>query len=103
MQISVQRVRTLSPWASRQVRATMILSLMLVLGLAQSALAQAGTNPLNIFKNYFVTGDYVVGGWVEGPPDGSGYAPGTISIPDTMQPSQIGVPADVPKGAEIVA
>ena len=31
--------------------------------------AQAQTNPLNIFQNYFVAGDYLVAGWVEGAPD----------------------------------
>ena len=67
-----------------------------------------GTPPLNIFKNYFVTGDYVVAGWVQGSPDVSGYAPGTISIPDTRQISALGGsqlvgPTSVPKGADIVA
>src|SRR4029077_13514257 len=69
---------------------------------APPAPAQNGT-PLGIFKNYFVTGDYVVGGWVEGAPDGSGFAPGTISIPDGKQPAQAGVPSSVPAGADIVA
>ena len=72
-------------------------------GLAPSAVGQSGTNPLNLFQNYLVTGDYVVGGWVKGAADGSGFAPGTISIPDTLQPAQLGVPASVPKGADIVA
>jgi hypothetical protein len=76
-------------------------ALLLMSGFAQTV--QAQTNPLNIFQNYFVTGDYVVAGWVEGAPDGSGYAPGLISIPDTRQPSQNGVPATVPTGADIVA
>ena len=44
------------------------LGLMFLTGLVQSGFAQTGTNPLILFKNYFVTGDYVVGGWVEGPP-----------------------------------
>jgi hypothetical protein len=83
--------------------ATITLELVLVLGLAQSGLAHTGTNPLTIFKNYFVTGDYVVAGWVEGPPDYSGYAPGTISIPDTLQLDQSGVSATIPLGADIVA
>ncbi|MBZ5573874.1 MAG: hypothetical protein LAO09_18570 [Acidobacteriia bacterium] len=56
-----------------------------------------------MFQNYFVTGDYVVAGWVEAPPDGSGYAPGTISVPDIKQPLQNGVPTALPKGADIVA
>ena len=77
--------------------------LLLIVGFARPAKAQNGVNPLNIFQNYFVTGDYVVAGWVKGSPDGSGYAPGTISIPDTLQPVQAGVPATVPVGADIVA
>jgi hypothetical protein len=76
---------------------------LFIAGLVQSGLAQSGTNPLFLFKNYFVTGDYVVAGWVEGAPDGSGFAPGTISIPDTLQPAQNGVPTTVPAGADIVA
>jgi len=78
-----------------------LLSLLMVMGLLQSGVAQ--TNQLGLFKNYFVTGDYVVAGWVEGPPDGSGYAPGMISIPDPRQPSQPGVVQSVPRGADIVA
>ena len=77
--------------------------LLLIVGYLRPAKAQNGVNPLNIFQNYFVTGDYVVAGWSEGAPDGSGYAPGTISIPDTLQPAQDGVPVTVPKGADIVA
>jgi hypothetical protein len=102
MQTTVQTFRT-SLFACRPACATIAIGVLLTLGIAQSGLAQAGTNPLGLFKNYFVTGDYVVAGWVEGAPDGSGFAPGTISIPDTLQPSQNGVPATVPKGADIVA
>ena len=76
---------------------------MLIEGSLGSALGQNGTNPLNLFQNYFVTGDYVVAGWVKGAPDGSGFAPGTISVPDTLQPVQNGVPTTVPKGADVVA
>ena len=65
-------------------------------GFAQNA------NQLSIFKNYFVTGDYVVGGWVKGASDGK-LATGTISIPDGKQPAQPGVPSSVPVGADIVA
>jgi hypothetical protein len=86
---------------------TVALCLASIAGLAPSAFGQncVGTplNPLCIFQNYFVTGDYVVAGWVKGAPDGSGFAPGTISIPDTLQPAQNGVPAIVPRGADIVA
>lgn len=79
--------------------------MLVVTGLAETGWAQSGTNPLFLFKNYFVTGDYVTGGWVEGPPDYSGYAPGTISIPDTLQAQYLapGVPTTVPAGADIVA
>src|SRR5439155_25757712 len=80
--------------------ATTALALLLVFGCVQPGLAQT---PLKIFKNYFVTGDYVVAGWVEAQPDGSGFAPGTISVPDLKQPGQNGVPTTVPAGAEIVA
>ena len=79
----------------------LLVSAAIMIGLAQTALAQS--NQLSIFKNYLVTGDYVVSGWVEGSPDGSGYAPGVISIPDLRQPTQPGVPQSVPKGADIVA
>src|SRR6516162_6915792 len=87
---------------ARLVRSTLVIGLLLTVGFAETAFAQ-GTPPLSLFNNYFVTGDYVVAGWVQGSPDGSGYAPGTISVPDLIQPSQSGVPAAPPKGAEIVA
>src|ERR1700719_510159 len=62
--------------------------------------ASAGTPPLNFFKNYFVTGDYVVGGvGLRGLGDSTGFATGTISIPDAKQPNATSVPA----GADIVA
>src|SRR5215469_17446947 len=86
---------------------TVAVCLALIAGLAPSAVGQncVGTplNPLCIFQNFFVTGDYVVAGWVKGAPDGSGFATGTISVPDGLQPAQNGVPASVPKGADIVA
>src|SRR5581483_2531054 len=87
----------------RLAQVMIAVAVLLSCGFAQTLLAQTATSPLNIFKNYFVTGDYVVAGWVEGAPDGSGFAPGTISIPDTRQPSQNGVATTVPKGADIVA
>ena len=106
MQITVQGLRA-NFSARRLVRAMVALGLMLMVGAAESGLAQTGTPPLNIFKNYFVTGDYVVAGWVKGSPNVGGYAPGTISFPDTRQSGAlIGSPAgptSVPKGADIVA
>jgi hypothetical protein len=68
----------------------------LVGGLVPAAFAQSP--PLNIFQNYFVTGDYAVAGWVEQSSAG-GLATGTISIPDTHQPNS----AAIPQGADIVA
>ena len=65
----------------RRILAVSLIVMLMISGLEQMGFSQAGTNPLFLFKNYFVTGDYVVAGWVEGPPDFSGYAPGTISIP----------------------
>jgi hypothetical protein len=88
---------------SRVRTAAAVLGLLLVFGFVQTGRAQTDANRLSLFKNYFVTGDYVVAGWVEGAPDGSGYATGTVSIPDTIQPSQNGVPTMVPQGADIVA
>jgi hypothetical protein len=86
------------------MRATITLALLFIFGLAQLGLAQSGTNPLTIFKNYFVTGDYVVAGWVEQSSDGT-YATGTITVPDPKQKPylQSGVQTDVPQGADIVA
>src|SRR5262249_9947004 len=76
-----------------------IVSLVLVFLLAQPVFAQSGSDSLAFFKNYFVTGDYVVGGvGLRGLGDLTGFATGTISIPD-----QNSVPAaGVPDGADIV-
>ena len=53
-------------------------------------------NGLTPSKNYFVTGDYVVGGW--------DLTTGTIKIPDTVQAQATGVASPgVPVGADIVA
>ena len=66
-----------------------VLPLLLIAGFSQVVWAQAGTNPLTIFENYFVTGDYVVSGWVKDPSTSDGtYTSGNISIPDTRQPDQ---------------
>jgi hypothetical protein len=73
------------------------LSLLVVLGSAQTGLAQS---PLNFFNNYFVTGDYVLGGVGLRGLGVQGYATGTINIPDTSYPSN---PSRVPEGADIVA
>ncbi|HEV2388114.1 MAG TPA: hypothetical protein VGS20_12755 [Candidatus Acidoferrales bacterium] len=56
-------------------------------------------NPLQLFNNYFVTGDYVVGGVGLRGLGVNGLATGNITIPDPNQPNS----AMVPKGADIVA
>src|SRR6266496_2692527 len=90
-------------FVSHRVLWLLVLVCCSTLGFVQSGFSQAGTNQLGLFKNYFVTGDYVVAGWVEGAPDGTGFAPGTIGIPDPKNPAQGGLPTTVPKGADIVA
>ena len=87
--------------SSRMMARTAVVVAILVLSLfTQSSLAQTGTPPLNFFNNYFVTGDYVVGGvGLRGLGDASGFATGTISIPDANSIPATGVPA----GADIVA
>src|SRR5512143_2953789 len=74
------------------VAALLVLSLF-----AQAAFAQ---QPLSLFKNYFVTGDYVVAGWANKQidPNRPGYAVGTVNLPDTNTVPSTGVPA----GAQIV-
>src|SRR6266566_5618840 len=69
----------------------------LVVSSTLPALAQQplGDKP---FTNYFVTGDYVVGGWGE-TSSANGFATGTISIPDPKQPNAGSLPA----GADIVS
>jgi len=84
-------------WGSRRLmRTTVALGLLLVLGFAQSAFAQS---TLALSNNRFVIGDYVVGGvGLRGLGDATGFATGSINIPDQhYSPSQ-----SVPPGADIV-
>src|SRR5512141_2000600 len=81
----------------------------IVLGTAfsQASAAQSTVQiPPTIFKNYFVTGDYVVSGWVE-QSSANGLATGTISIPDCKQALAMGQQcvqtSPIPQGADIVA
>lgn len=73
--------------------------LALVAVLAQSMQAQA-TSQLKFFKNYFVSGDYVVGGvGLRGTGGPDGFSSNTyIAIPDPNTPAMF-----VPDGADIVA
>jgi hypothetical protein len=96
------------------------LALMLVFGSVRPAQAQnsfvpecpPSSNPLCLDNNYFLTGDYVVGGvGLRGLGGANGFATGTISIPDCVQAQAMSaatvncasLPAPVPAGADIVA
>jgi len=89
-QINAKRLVLLASWLS--------IGLMVSIPLAWSQT----TPPLSFENNYFVTGDYVVGGiGLRGLGDASGYATGTINIGnglDATYPSP-----SVPAGADIVA
>jgi hypothetical protein len=91
------------------VHAIFAIGIMLMLfGIAQPALAQNVTTPctttsLCLDNVYFVTGDYVLGGVGLRGLGVNGFATGTISIPDKVQPQQNGVASSVPAGADIVA
>ncbi|HEV2617536.1 MAG TPA: hypothetical protein VGU63_13105, partial [Candidatus Acidoferrales bacterium] len=82
-----------------------LLTGILAFGLVQPASAQTANQPLSLFRNYLVTGDYVVGGvGLRGTGQVDGFAHGTISIPDTMQAQATGVlPKNVPAGADVLA
>src|SRR5713101_3771768 len=102
MQTTIPTLGTIS-WGRRLMPATAALGLLLVFGFAQTGLAQTAT-PLTLSKNYFVTGDYVVGGVGLRGLGVNGVATGTINIPDTVQAAAMGVPSpSVPDGADIVA
>jgi hypothetical protein len=119
MQAGTLRLRRVG-WGHRLMSATMALGFLLVLGFAQPAAAQSGAaqsanSPLTFGNNFFVTGDYVVGG-AQGLNNHlvNGFGTGTITIPDTnpgIQPGStstcvIGGKAHtncVPAGAQIIA
>lgn len=79
---------------------------------AQPTSAQTTTpctaTSLCLDNTYLVTGDYVLGGvGLQGLGDATGFATGTISIPDCTQATALGVACStlpvVPNGADIVA
>jgi len=80
----------------RALSASSFLGLLILVGFAQPSLAQ---NQLALVNNYFVTGDYVVGGVGLRGSGVNGVATGQIQIPDPAQPNS----AAVPPGADIVA
>jgi len=91
--------------------ATIAAGLFFLFGLARPVSAQCpfpnafAPSPLCLHNNYFVTGDYVVGGvGLRGLGDGSGLATGIINIPDNLQAQATGVAnPPIPNGAFIVA
>src|SRR6266851_134209 len=98
MQNAIPTLGTIS-WRRRLMLPTAALGLLLAFGFAQTGLAQT-TNLLTPSNNYFVTGDYVVGGvGLRGLGDGTGFTkPTPITIPDKNSVGATGVPA----GADIV-
>src|SRR5215469_3901072 len=95
--------RILRPTLSARpfVQAMVAFGFMLLFGFSLTALAQAPKPPLTFFKNYIVTGDVVVGGvGLRGLGDATGFATGTINIPDTGNYANA---TAVPAGADIVA
>ena len=88
------------------ISALSALAVLLVIGFAQTALAQ--NDPLNFENNFFVTGDYVVAGaYGMNGTVVNGTTTGTISVPD-QNPSTLkanpGITGatSVPVGAQIV-
>src|SRR5437870_1638250 len=84
--------------------ALIVVLFMFAIGSALTASAQQSP-PLKIFKNYFVTGDYVVAGWVENSST-NGLATGIITVPDCRQAQYMGItcpPSPVQVGADIVS
>ncbi len=85
----------------RLVLAIIALALLLGFGFVQPGSAQT-TEPLKFSNNFFVTGDYVVGGWLKATSDGT-FSSGTITIPDG-QAYASNVPLQrVPVGADVAA
>src|SRR5438105_13737074 len=84
--------------------ALIVVLFMFAIGSALTASAQQSP-PLKIFKNYFVTGDYVVAGWGENSST-NGVATGIITVPDCKQAQYMGMPcplSSVPVGDDFVS
>src|SRR4029077_13885758 len=87
--------------ARRPVLAVIALALLLAFGFAQPGCAQS-TTPLKFSNNFFVTGDYVVGGWLKMSSNGS-LSTGTITIPDKQAYASTAPDQRVPVGADVGA
>jgi hypothetical protein len=102
----MSRITKTTAVSRAQLRISALIAFVLLFALvfAPSGSAQT-TQPLNFGNNYFVTGDYAVGGvGLRGlgqldTATGRNLATGTISLPDTKQPN----PMRVPDGAQVVA
>lgn len=102
MQTAIPALGTNS-WTRRLVLANIALALLLAFGFAQPGTAQAQTTePLKFSNNFFVTGDYVVGGWLKTSSDGS-FSSGSITIPDKQAYAATAPDQRVPVGADVVA
>src|SRR5258707_7963692 len=101
MQTAIPAFGTIS-WTRRLRRAVIALTLLLAFGFAQPGLTQTTTEPLKFSNNFFVTGDYVVGGWVKKMSDGN-FSTGEIKIPDTQAYASGAPLQQVPVGADVVA
>lgn len=84
---------------SRGLLWTIALGFLLAFAFAEPVPAQNANNALTLSNNYFVTGDYVVGGVGLRGLGVNGLATGTIHIPDANSVPATGVPA----GADILA
>jgi hypothetical protein len=100
-----RRVRNEMNGAGWILRIAVVMMPILLL-VTSAGIGFAQSSPLTIFKNYFVTGDYIVSGWVE-QSSAVGFASGVINIPDQTQPNYLIAaavgPTRVPIGADIVA
>src|ERR1700686_3117879 len=90
MRTTVQTLRTLL-MACGPAGATITLGLLLILGFAQSGVAQQ-TTPLNFENNYFVTGDYVVAGVGLRGLGVNGFATQQLTMPEANSVLARGVP-----------
>src|SRR5260370_1325814 len=104
---TVPRLALAARFCSACARGALVL--LFLFGFVQRGAAQRETapppRPLHFFKNYLASGDYVVGGvGLRGLGDATGFATGTINIPDTSQAAAANQPVrPVPAGATIVA
>jgi hypothetical protein len=97
--VTPRRRRQLFAKRTRKLVGFGLLGLLVMAPLFAAAQAPP-PDDLGFYRNYFVTGDYITGSvGLRGRGDASGFATGTISIPDPNSVPSTGVPA----GADIVA